>query len=164
MDGFQAGIHALLQDIKSNYGDSQHVQNSLPFSRPPSSHCQSQRSISGITRQIPAPIYDQQQLSAVVPSMLPGTYPNDADNDTSLDNFGESPQCRDCRRSADLSLDRDLLAEPTNRLSWQSSNVMSGLSPRRLTLPGHTAPYSPPEPFERRKTQLRRPGQHCRAP
>ena len=162
MDGFQAGIHALLQDIDSNYGDTRHEQSSLPFSRPPSNSHHLQRSLSEVNRQTPAPIHDWQQISSLLPSMRSGTYRNEANDDADLDNFGKIPQHTDCVRSAHFSLDRNLPAEPTNRPSRQSSNVTIGSSPKRLTLPGRTASYYLAEPFERQKTQVIRPGQHCR--
>lgn len=89
MDGFQAGIHALLQDIDSDYGKNEKEQYPLPYSRPNLNTYQPHIAQPTYSGQTSAPIYDKQQLSTAMPMTLPEIDHYQPHEDISLDKFGE---------------------------------------------------------------------------
>lgn len=159
MADFHTDVQTLLQDISNDYGETADNSPSLPYSRPNSNACYLQDSRFMIPEQTPTPLYGQQIRSATQASRLPDTYPHHIHNNVGLDAYGNGIDCKTVGGNvADWCSDRALLAEPQPQPAWQTSNGMNGAPAGRLTLPGHTAPFSPTDLLEQRRPQPRQRG------
>ena len=150
MDYNHADIETLLQDITDNYGDAepeQLPQPLIPYSKHIPNPYESQ-----VVRPM-LPVYGAQ------PSNLASAHSHTIYNDSGLDAYGSCLDLEIIRRLADCSPDRALLAEPQPRSGWQTNS--STLPARRVSLPGHTAPSSPVNVFQRSKAQRLRRGRSC---
>ena len=150
MDYNQADIETLLQDITDIYGDPEPEQLSqppIPYSRHILTPYESQFVRSTL------PIYGAQS------SNLSSAHSHTIYNDSGLDAYGSCLDLEILRRLADCSPDRALLAEPQPHSGWQTNS--STLPARRVSLPGHTAPSSPVNAFQRSRAQRLRRGRSC---
>ena len=150
MDYNQADIESLLQDITNKYGDpepEQLPQPLIPYSR----HIQNSYESQAVLPLLPA--YGAQS------SNLSSAHSHTIYNDSGLDAYGSCLDLEIIRRLADCSSDQALLAQPQAHSRWQTNS--STLPARRVSLPGHTAPRSPVNVFQRPKAQRLRRGRSC---
>ncbi|KAL2040972.1 hypothetical protein N7G274_006430 [Stereocaulon virgatum] len=117
MEDFSTGVRALLQDIQSNYGQEECREPHLPYSRPMSNSYQHRAVRLFDPRQTPASTYGQHALYAAQASR-------------SLEPYSYAPQAVHDISGSD-AYDRALLARP---------EPQGNSTPKRISLPGHTAP------------------------
>ena len=159
MDCHRADIHTLLQDITDNYGvpePEQLPQPPIPYSRHIPTPYESQAVRPMLPVDDSTPICKPQPVYGAQSSNLPSTHSHTICNDSGLDAYGSCLDLEIIRRLADCSPDRALLAEPQPHSGWQTNS--STLPARRVSLPGHTAPSSPVNVFQRSKAQRLRRG------
>ena len=98
----------------------------------------------------PPPQCFRQAPQALNPSLY-----DDRDNKV-LDGYGKHPNYVSRTPESLESPDRALLAEPRSQLQWTTNDRTGTIAPGRLSLPGHTAPFTPTlnledNSFERRR-------------
>lgn len=158
MAGFHTDAETLLQDINNDFGETADDNPSPPYSRPNSNAYYLHHSRSMVPEQTPAPLYGQQLRSAPQALRLPDTYSHHIRQNIGLDAYGNIIEAAWWGDMANRCSDRALLAEPQPQPAWQTTNEISGAPAGRLTLPGHTAPFSPKVIFEQRTPQPKQRG------
>ncbi len=88
MAGYETDIHALIEDINGNYGETQHEQLSLPYSRAASTSYQSRSEPLVDPRQMPASSYNQQPLYVAQASRPQDVYFHTTQAEGGLDEYG----------------------------------------------------------------------------
>jgi len=162
MAGYETDIHALIDDINGNYGNyggTQYEQPALPYSRPLSNSYQSRNGPLVDPRQTPTSSYNQQPLYAAQASNPYDAHSHGLYEDAGLGTYGKRMQIQPGNDIADYWLDQALLAESQHQGSKQIGSGMNAPSTRRLSLPGHTAPFSPTGTFVQRDSQPKHRGQ-----
>ena len=177
MEDFGTDVQALLQDISSNYGQDEHQQSPLSYSRPLSNSYQHRAERLFDPRQTPA-TYGQHSLYASQASRPPepNSYPTQVHHSNiGLDAYAQHPlyatQASEPQEpysyttqmppsNADLDANgkcmlleqkegltnecpaRVLLAASRHQpqSQRQTGSAMNVSPPRRISLPGHTAP------------------------
>ena len=91
MDGFQAGICSLLQDISSNSRDNAQEQDvcPVPFSRLTTSTQPFQIVSYQNPEQTTVSAFHHHQLPSALPFRSPGTFHNNIHENVNLDEFGK---------------------------------------------------------------------------
>lgn len=89
MDGFKAGIHALLHEIHSNYGDAEVQQPLAPHSGSDSDTYHAPNALPTISGGLLAPIYYVNQPAPILPLRLPDPVYDQAQESAGLDDFGD---------------------------------------------------------------------------
>ena len=162
MAGFDTSIQALLRDLNSGHEQDEYEISALPYPKqcPISSRPQRAQSFQH-SRQGESPTYNEQLLCTDQAPGLSSTYLYNGNNGDGggLDRFGEHLERGICSGSANTDLDRTLLADPAPRPSCRPRGGRQGASVGRLTLPGHTAPFSIAESIGQRKPQPMERGQ-----
>ena len=154
MEGYQTDIQALLRDINGNHQHDKSPQPPRPPTRPISCSFNSQAEHYLAPNNSLAPISEQQLLYDVQASRLLDTNTYSTLNNNDLDPYGSSSKLKIEKGPSDCCLDRALLNDPQH----YSNRSMRTLPTERLSLPGHTAPYSPIDTFQLLKAQRQRRG------
>lgn len=114
MAGFETDIHALIEDINGNYGETPYEHQQLPYSRPHSKSYQSQNGQLQDPRQTPASSYAQQPLYVAQASTPYYAHLDSLYQEVGLDAYGAL-----CKSSRTIIL----LIVPQTELSWLSVNL-----------------------------------------